>query len=490
MGEYLSPGVYVESTTSSGVSIESVSSSTGGFVGKTQRGPLDRAVLVTSWNSYLNNFAYGMSSPFLTDSDLAYSVYGFFQNGGSRCYVKRVAHYNSTDGKFTCVPAKVTAGALKVANFEAKDAGAWGNKLKLSGITANPDDDATKFDLSVSYGGEVVESYKSVSNAVDTEDYWIDVINANSNYIKAVTGELEVVAEESTFSGGADHAEGSSDIVDADYELALQSFNSVEDVNLMCIPGQTSTGVNTALISYCENRGDIFAILDAPKASTVESVKALRKTLSCKVGSLNFPWIKVTDPLSKTGKLRDCPTCGHLMGVYARTISERGEWKAPAGVEATIRGAVEVMLDVSEYLDILNPLGIVSIVPKTNYGIVAWGARSISPDSSMKYISDILLDINIKKSIKQGTQWVVFEPHDASLWRRVSTTIEDFLFGKWQDGALLGEAPEQAYFVKCDEDLNPQAIRDAGKLICEVGYARKRPAEFVIFRVSHELASN
>ena len=151
MGEYLSPGVYVESTPSSGVSIESVSSSTGGFVGKTQRGVLDKAVLITSWNSFLNNFAYGMSSPFLADSDLAYSVYGFFQNGGSRCYVKRVAHYDSVGGDFTCVPATVTVGVGETAIIEAKDAGLWGNKLKLSAITSNLDD-STKFDVIAKFG--------------------------------------------------------------------------------------------------------------------------------------------------------------------------------------------------------------------------------------------------------------------------------------------------------------------------------------------------
>ena len=430
-----------------------------------------------------------MSSPFLADSDLAYSVYGFFQNGGSRCYVKRVAHWDSVGGKFTSVPATVTIGVELTSGIEAKDAGEWGNKLKLSAISANVDDN-TKFDFSVLYDGETVEKYSALSNTVDTEDYWIDVINGNSNYISAVSGSLEV-ADESTLAGGEDYVGVSSDIVDADYELALASFDAIDDVNLLCIPGQTSVGVNTALMTYCENRGDIFAILDAPKASTVESVKALRKTMSCKVASLNFPWIRVTDPLSKTGKLRDCPVSGHIMGVYARTIKERGEWKAPAGVEATLRGAIEVMTVLNDQdLAVLNPLGIVSIIPKTNYGIVIWGARSISPDSSMKYISDILLDINLKKSIKQGTQWVVFEPHDSKLWTRVTTTIQDFMYGKWQDGALFGDTPEQAYFVKCDEDLNPQAIRDAGKIICEVGYARKRPAEFVIFRVSHELASN
>ena len=262
-------------------------------------------------------------------------------------------------------------------------------------------------------------------------------------------------------------------------------------MNLLCIPGQTSATVNSALMSYCENRKDVFSILDAPEASTVESVLALRKTMSCKNAALYFPWIKVSDPLSKTGKLRSCPPCGHVMGVYARTITERGVWKAPAGTEAIVRGAIEVTTTLTTGdTDVLNPAGIVSIMPKTNYGIVIWGARDLHPDSSMKYISDVLLDINIKKSVFNGTQPFVFEPNDSKTWTRVKTTIESFLDGLWREGALFGDKSSEAYYVKCDADLNTQAMRNQGKLICEIGYANKKPAEFVIFRFSHDVASN
>lgn len=472
MAEYLSPGVYIEDNPTPPV-IEAVSASTGGFVGIAQRGEVGKPIFITSWNAYINTFAFGMNSPFLANSDLAYAVYGFFQNGGKRCYVMRVAGEGASVAELT--------GDLVI---KAKDAGEWGNKIKVS-ITANADKTGD-FDVRVTLDSEEVEAFKGLTNTSGEENYWIDVLDDQSNFIKGISGDLAV--SEVSLTNGAD---GITDITDTDYTEALAKFDVIDDLNLLCVPGQTSTTVNSAVMTYCEGRGDVFAILDAPEASTVESVLALRKTMSCKNAALYFPWIKVADPLSKTGKLRSCPPCGHIMGVYARTIAERGVWKAPAGTEAIIRGAIEVTTTLtSGDTDVLNPAGIVSIIPKTNYGIVIWGARDLHPNSSMKYISDVLLDINIKKSVYNGTQPFVFEPNDSKTWTRVKTTIESFLDGLWRDGALFGDKASEAYYVKCDEDLNTQAMRNQGKLICEIGYANKKPAEFVIFRFSHEVASN
>ena len=473
MAEYLSPGVYIEDNPNPPV-VEAVSASTGGFIGVTQRGEVGKPVFINSWNAFIKNFANGMNSPFIANSDLAYSVYGFFQNGGKRCYIMRVASSNAK-------AAKAEDSGLVI---EAKDAGAWGNKLKLT-ITANAINEEN-FDLKVTLDSEEVEVFKDLSNTPSTANYWIDILDSQSGFIKGVSGSL-VAKESVTFADGSDGDE----VADTDFTSALSKFDTLDDLNLLCIPGQTSVTVNSAVMTYCENRKDVFAILDAPEASTTESVIALRKTMSCKNAALYFPWIKVSDPLSKTGKLRSCPTCGHVMGVYARTIAERGVWKAPAGTEAILRGAIEVTTTLtSGEVDTLNPAGVVSIIPKTNYGIVIWGARNLHPDSSMKYISDVLLDINIKKSVFNGTQPFVFEPNDPKTWIRVKATIEAFLDGLWRDGALLGDTSSEAYYVKCDADLNTQDMRNQGKLLCEIGYANKKPAEFVIFRFSHEVASN
>ena len=482
MAEYLSPGVYAESVNNATSPIQSVSASTGGFVGVSVRGVLKKPTLVTSWQNFLDTFAYGMETPFLANSDLAYAVYGFFQNGGTRCYITRVASSTAskaTDGEETPV-------------FYAKDEGTWGNKIKVV-ITEN-EDNTGNFDLVVKYNDEAVEQFKNVTNDTTKENYFVDVLG-KSQFITCLTGTLSVsqkdgkpVATEISLSGGAD---GIVDLADDDYTKALALFDSVDDVNLICMPGQVSATMTNAILSYAEKRGNVFAIVDGPKSATTADIKTFRKGLSCKNGALYYPWIKVSDPLSKTGKLRECPTCGHVMGVYARTIQERGVWKAPAGVEANIRGAIEVVTPlVKGDCDVLNPLNINVIMPRANYGIVIWGARGLSPDASMRYVSDILLEINVKESVKQGTQWAVFEPNNHVLWTRMTATIEAYLDSVWRDGGFFGETPEQAYFVKCDEELNPENVRNEGKLICELGYAQNKPAEFVIIRIAHSISND
>ena len=478
MAEYLSPGVYVESVNKSGAPIDGVSSSTGGFVGITVRGILKVPTLITSWQNFLDTFAYGMETPFLANSDLAYSVYGFFQNGGKRCYITRTASSKAAK-------ATATLGS-DGASFVAKDEGAWGNKLSIS-VAANGET-STLFDITVKYSGDVVEKFTAVGATVGEDSYFADVLRDNSKFIAySGTGSLSA-SQDAQFAGGED---GINDIADSDYEASLKLFDAVDDVNLICVPGQVSEAMTKAILAYAENRGNVFAIVDGAKSADVAAIKSFRKTLSCKNGALYYPWIKVSDPLSKTGKLRDCPACGHIMGVYARTIADRGVWKAPAGVEANIRGAVDVVSLVTKGdCDVLNPVGVNVVIPKANYGVVVWGARSLNPDSTMKYVSDVLLNTYIRESINGGTQWAVFEPNNSLLWKRVQATAEAFLDTLWRDGGLFGDKASQAYYVKCDEELNTEEVRNAGKLICEVGYASNKPAEFVIFRISHSISSN
>ena len=473
MAKYLSPGVYAESINKANAPIESVSASTGGFVGIAVRGVLNVPTLITSWQSFLDNFAHGLETPFMANSDLAYSVYGFFQNGGTKCYIIRTASSK----------AAKASGKNGETTFTAKDEGTWGNKLKLS-ISANADNDGN-FDIAIKYNEDVVEQFTNVSNDADSNRYFIDIID-ESKFISCTTGSLSITSTDVAFTGGAD---GIDDITDKDYKTALSLFDTVSDVNLICVPGQVSNQMTKDILSYAEERGNVFAIVDGAKSASTDEIKTFRKDISCKNGALYYPWIKVTDPLSKTGKLRDCPTCGHVMGVYARTIQERGVWKAPAGTEATLRGAVDVVkLLVKADMDSLNPSGVNVITSRANYGIVIWGARSLSPVEGMRYVSDVLLNVNIKESISNGTQWAVFEPNNSVLWTKVQATIEAYLDSVWREGGLVGATAPEAYFVKCDEALNTEAVRNAGKLICEVGYSPTKPAEFVIFRISHSIS--
>jgi phage tail sheath protein FI len=177
------------------------------------------------------------------------------------------------------------------------------------------------------------------------------------------------------------------------------------------------------------------------------------------------------------------PPSGHLAGIYARSDTERGVHKAPAN--EVIRGVIGIGTQVTKSeQDILNPLGINCIRAFPGRGIRVWGARTLSSDASWRYINVRRLFNFIEESIEVGTQWVVFEPNDVDLWERVKRDITAFLTRVWRDGALFGTTPAEAFYVKCDEELNPVEVRDAGMLIVEIGLAPVKPAEFVIFRIS------
>jgi phage tail sheath protein FI len=200
--------------------------------------------------------------------------------------------------------------------------------------------------------------------------------------------------------------------------------------------------------------------------------------------ALYYPWIKVANPRDRGNPIL-VPPCGHVMGVWARTDETRGVYKAPAN--EVPRGVIGLGYETNfREQELLNPLGINCIRTFPNRGIRIWGARTlVEPDKTeWRYISVRRLISYIEKSIELGTQWVVFEPNDEDLWARVRRTVSNFLERIWREGALFGSSPQQAFYVKCDEELNPPETRILGRLYIEVGVCPVRPAEFVIFRVS------
>ena len=472
MSEYLRPDVYVEEKPSGASPIEAVGTSTGGFVGTAQRGRVGVATLVTSWTDYVNKFARGLKSPFSGDSYLAFAVYGFFQNGGGRAYVTRIAK------GATKATAELGEGIL----VSALDEGTWANNnLEVKIVTGE-----NGLDLQVLFEGEIVEVFENVTATPNEGNYISDI---KSNFVTiTVSSETELAVGSATLSGGTD----GSAVSDADYlgENGLQAFNVIDNINLIAIPGQTSKAVLQGLVDYCDSRNDCFAILDIPEGLNATEALSARKEICGTNGACYYPWGKVIDPLGSDGKLRLVPPSGHVMGVYARTDRERGVHKAPAGVEATVRGFVEMERPLANSdIDILNPAGVNCITARPNQGIVIWGARSLSSNPNKRYVSDVRLDINILVSSYLGTQWAVFEPNDEVLWGRISDQLKGFLFNKWQEGALFGATPEEAYYVKCDEELNTEEVRNSGRVIAEIGYAKKKPGEFVILRFSQKTAT-
>jgi hypothetical protein len=208
-----------------------------------------------------------------------------------------------------------------------------------------------------------------------------------------------------------------------------------------------------------------------------------------KFGALYYPWISVSNPLSGNGASLLIPPCGHLAGIYARADAERGVHKAPAN--EVLQGAVGLDVNVTRgEQDALNPIGVNCIRAFPGRGVRVWGARTLSSDPSWRYVNVRRLFNYVEASLEAGTQWVVFEPNDPDLWARVRRDVTSFLRMVWRTGALFGITPDQAFYVKCDEELNPLEVRDAGQLIIEIGLAPTKPAEFVIFRISQWAGPN
>ena len=480
MGEYLRPDVYVERTSNGVSAIESVGTATAGFIGTSARGKVGEPTFVTSWTDFVSRFARGLKSPFLKNSDLAYAIYGYFQNGGSRAYVTRVA-----DGTET-----VALGTGTSVSFKAVDEGTWANdKLKASIVV--DEEDTVK--LVVEYDGEIQEVFNNVNGDVESENFIKEVVNGTSKYLTVVDitldeGVTAIPVEEVVFKGGVD---GLVTLVDDTFigEKGLHSFDEVDEITIVSIPGQTSKAVLQGILDYCSNRGDCFAVLDSPMGMETQEIVTFKKELGGSYGAIYYPWGSVVDPIGK-GKLKMIPPSGHIAGIYARTDKTRGVHKAPAGLEAQIKGFVETERKLANGdVEILNPLGVNCIMAKPNNGIVVWGARMIAPHLDRRYVSDIRLDINIEESLYKATQWTVFESNDQELWGKIIAQVKAYLYVIWSDGALFGENPDEAFFVKCDAELNTEEIRASGRVLVDIGYAKKKPAEFTIFRLSQKTAT-
>jgi Bacteriophage tail sheath protein len=391
---YLSPGVYVEEVDRGSKPIEAVGTNTVGFLGESAKGPLNESVLITNWSQFVRTFGDSKDC----SEHFAHAVYGFFNNGGSRCFV-------------------VNVGAPEGAKVETKPVVPAGDKK----------DEKAPAAAHVGGGGR------------------------DGLYI------------------GKDGGPGA--------RTGLKCFDEIDEIAIVAAPGQTSPAVQDALLSHCETRKDRFAILDSPETIS-GGVDKLPKPRDSKYGAYYFPWIQVYDP--DKGNIF-VPPSGHIAGVYSRTDSERGVHKAPAN--EIVRGALGLKYNVSKgEQDLLNPKGI-NAIRFMNGGIRIWGARTLSSDPSWRYINVRRLFIMVESSIERATQWVVFEPNDHRLWKRVQRTISSFLTLLWRNGALMGTSPEQAFYVKCDDETNPPEVIDAGQLVVEIGLAPVKPAEFVIFRI-------
>ena len=274
----------------------------------------------------------------------------------------------------------------------------------------------------------------------------------------------------------------------------LAALGDIDDIAIVALPdGGTYDDEKIchdaagALIEHAERLKYRIAIVDAPKGSSLNKVRSFRGGHDSTHAALYHPWIEILDPTERPAqgappKRLLLPPCGFVAGIYARSDITRGVHKAPAN--EVVRGLTRFEANINKgRQEVLNPEGINALRFFEGRGHRVWGARTISSDPEWKYVNVRRLFIYIEHSIDDGTQWAVFEPNNERLWVNIRRTIESFLLVLWRDGALMGSKPEEAFFVRCDRTTMTQNDLDNGRLICLIGVAPVKPAEFVIFRI-------
>jgi uncharacterized protein len=514
---YLSPGVYIEEVDKGSKPIEAAGTSVTAFVGFTERRPPENRGephLVTSWTQFMTDFG-----GFVPGAYLPMAVYGYFLNGGGICFVQSVATAAEATSKPSAASAKPAKAVAQLpgknpqiaASIEVQaqttdpitvvveDAGGEGAEDQFKVTVRGPSGEESFENLTLGKG-------KGARNAVD-------IINRESKLIKLKELETSAPLAErrpaaGTYAIAAMQAQEQLTALvspkafegDLTARIGLAGLEAIDEVTMVCAPdlmsayqaGQLSRedvkAVQLAIMAHCELMKDRFAILDPLpdlNAQQINDWRMKEANYDSKYAALYYPWIYVANPLANGGgpSMIKIPPSGHVAGLFARTDTDRGVHKAPAN--EVLRGVVRLETQVTKgEQDILNPNGINCIRSFPGRGIRVWGARTLSSDASWRYVNVRRLFCMIEESIYEGTQWVVFEPNDMDLWERVKRTITAFLTNVWRSGALFGLTPEEAFYVKCDAELNPPSIRDAGQLIVEVGLAPVKPAEFVVFRFS------
>jgi Bacteriophage tail sheath protein len=517
MPEYLSPGVYVEEISTGPVPIEGVSTSTAGFVGQTARGPT-APTLVTSFIEFQRWFG-GLLDPSI--SYLPFAAKGFFDNGGQRLFVARVVGNGAT-------PASLNLAANLTA--EAIGPGIWGEQIfvRVQASSLQSGGAAVGFRLTILYYNvlpplplvdpfdltklndanrrepSAVEDFDNLRIDPHSSEYVITVVNGSSQLIHfpAPAGAVALPAPAAAYTALAGAVAGVAPVT-ADYigdgtlptdrRTGLAGLEVIEEISILAVPDEVNfPPVTGEMINQCIRLKNRFAVTAVHNGQG--NVAGIQPPQDTSWAAIYYPWIRVFNPVNNDNPL--ITPVGHVVGIYANTDIERGVHKAPANYEilGMLAQDVDPTTKALEFIvtkgqqDILNPRGVNVIRDFRSHGrgIRVWGARTMSTDGQWKYINVRRLFIFIEQSIDRGTQWVVFEPNDETTWARVRRSIENFLITVWRNGALMGTKQEEAFFVKCDLTTMTQDDIDNGRLICYIGIAPVKPAEFVIFRISQK----
>lgn len=375
---------------------------------------------------------------------------------------------------------------------------------------------ARDYSLYVREEGDLLETHKHLSSVRENGADWApNRVNEGPGASRLIrlsqdASVVPIVNAGFTALAGS-YSDGLSDLSRFDYvgspmsRTGIYAFDPVNDVNILAIPyprftaatdlssgaasDEALTHVFKALVSYCEQRSYLFCVLDSKPGLSATETLAFRNLIgACNYAAYYYPWLK-TQP---SGETRDflLPPSGNIVGIYAFTDQKRGVHKAPAGIDV---GRVKAATGIEKQItkaeqDGLNNNGIDVIRSFPDTGLNVWGARTIASDAEWKYINVRRLLSFIEQSIDRGTQWVVFEPNDLALWKKIERNIKDFLRTVWRDGALFGEKEDMAFRVRCNRETNSPETIEAGQVITEIAVAPVKPAEFVIFRISQAAA--
>jgi uncharacterized protein len=536
---YNHPGIYIQEVPSMR-SIQGASTSTPAFVGVTEFGPFLTPTLITSWNAYQRVFGslawYAMVS---------WSVYEFFNEGGTACYIVRTP--DSGNGK-------LATGKAPPLTMTSATPGSWGNALLLmisngSSSTGTPPAQTPVFNLSILADATAVNSATTLPNLL-LKQYVLqnnlsaqtlngkscylleqfngftanslaseaggqsllgNKINASSMFVRVPTSTSATPATRppnagpTAFSGGA--------VPYYDFNAGLEPLSKVQGLSLLSMPDITTATdkagkasqelqgqlINSALL-FCEQLRSIFFVIDPPVKLDVQAMIAFKtgqgtapagnpNALNSDFGAIYYPWVYIFNPVA--GANVPVPPSGPVLGRYASTDINVGVWKSPAGVsDGALKTAVLLDQSISDAeQDLLNPDGINAIRNFINYGNVIWGARTLAIATEWTYIAVRRLFIYVEQSLKQSLQWVVFEANNQQLWSSISRDVSAFLTTLWQQGGLFGATASEAFFVTCDETNNPRETQMLGQLYIDIGLAAVYPAEFVVIRMTQKTSA-
>ena len=498
------PGVYIEEIPSGVRTITGVATSITAFIGRAKRGPVNEAKVITSYADFERSFG-GLD----LNSAMSFAVRDFYRNGGSLAVIVRLFHAGGDT-------ATATLSADNI-DLQAVYQGAWGNQLQ---VTIAHNDSAT-VEVAAQQGLAVTDLFNVTIEDLNTgsiEDYLnvsvvagprqIDKVLSNSSKLAVIASGftlpitrpdpgdyLVAPADEATDGGVLDV----NDYTGGGAKEGLYALEQTDLFNLLCLPpdwDETPTnsypvGLLAEAAAYCEDKRRAMLLVDSPNdwIDTDTAVTGIGSGVgtNSKNAAIFFPRIKQANPL-RDNQFEEFVPCGVIAGIFARTDSQRGVWKAPAGMEATLRGVSELSVKLTDLENgRLNQLGVNCLRTFPIIGRTIWGSRTLKGAdqlaSEWKYIPVRRTALFIEESLYRGTQWVVFEPNDEPLWAQIRLNVGAFMNNLFRQGAFQGTTPREAYFVKCDKETTTQNDIDRGIVNIVVGFAPLKPAEFVVIKL-------